>query len=182
MVVEAFELVLRARQVNCCKYPARQGIAGVVYQVQWNSGVTQQLYVERGEHGSHPPRFMLEPLDQHGERLLTQMHLNLVQRVLNPQHLGGHRHAIAAHRQCLGFQPFTVLLHIALAHDRQGLVVDQPGSGQALKVVKGDDVQWHALGFGQGRRTVINRRAAHQGRCDQKKSLRVGHGTPLRAR
>ncbi|MNI74138.1 hypothetical protein D3C73_1302050 [compost metagenome] len=76
----------------------------------------------------------------------------------------------------------TMLLHIALAHDRQGLLVDQAGGGQALKVVKGDDVQWHALGFGQRRCTVIDRCATHQGRFDEKKSLRVGHGTPLRGR
>ena len=122
VVVEAFELILRARQVNCCQYPARQGIAGVVDQVQRKTGVAQQLDVERGEHCPHPPWLMLKPLDQHGERLLTQVHLDLVQRALHPQHLDGHRHAVAAHRQCLGFQPFTVLLHIALPHDRQGLL------------------------------------------------------------
>ncbi len=125
---------------------------------------------------------MLKPLDQHGERLLTQVHLDLVQRALHPQHLDGDRHAVAAHRQCLGFQPFTVLLHIALPHDRQGLFVDQAGRGKTLQVVEGDDVQWHALGFGQRSCTVIDRCAAHQGRSNEKKSLRVGHGTPLRAR
>jgi len=97
LVIEAFILVFGPGQVDGRQYPARQGVAGFVYQVQRYARIAQQLDIQRGEHGAYPPGLVLELLDQHGKRLLAQMHQDLVQRMQHPDHFGGDRDASAPH-------------------------------------------------------------------------------------
>ncbi|MNP52577.1 hypothetical protein D3C76_1469770 [compost metagenome] len=98
LVVEPRILIVGPGQVHGREYLARQRIAGLVYQVQGYPGFPQQLDIQRREHGAHPPGLVLELLDQHGKRLLAQMHQDLVQRMQHPDHFGGDRDASAPHR------------------------------------------------------------------------------------